>query len=477
MKRETERMAKPRVLVVDDDKLILRVLQEFLTQKGFEPTLATNGEEAERIFSPEEFDVVLTDMMMPKVNGIELLERIKEKDPEAPVIMITASGEIKTAVEAMKKGAYDYLTKPINFDALYHATQRAAEKYALVKKNRQLSEALGKRYHFDNIIGSSGKMQEIFSLIAKVASSNASILIQGESGTGKELVARAIHYHSPRREWPFVAVNCAAIPRELMESELFGHVKGSFTGAIADKKGKFELADGGSIFLDEIADLDISLQAKILRSLQEREFERVGGTQPIRVNIRLIAATNKDLCRAMREGTFREDLFYRLSVIPLRIPSLRERKEDIPALAEHFLRKYNQENEREIKGISSKAVEALLSYGWPGNVRELENCMERAVVMAEAEWIRLADLPLAMQTGEFEEEVPSPEEGSKETISLALGRTMREVEREYILRMLKEKGGNRTRTAKVLGISVRGLRDKLKEWGHSSGQDREGIRR
>jgi DNA-binding NtrC family response regulator len=313
-------------------------------------------------------------------------------------------------------------------------------------------------------------MQEVFSLITKVASSNASILIQGESGTGKELVARAIHYNSRRKEGPFIAVNCAAIPKELMESELFGHVKGSFTGAIADKKGKFELADGGSIFLDEIADLDISLQAKILRALQEREFERVGGTQPIRVNIRLIAATNKDLSRAMKEGTFREDLFYRLSVIPLRIPPLRERKEDIPVLAEHFLKRYAQENEKEIKGISPQAMQALLAYDWPGNVRELENCMERAVVMAEVDRIRLADLPLALQNGQVEEE-PTPQEGSRNLISLQLGRTLREVEREYILRTLKEMGGNRTRAAEVLGISVRGLRDKLKEYAYRPSQD------
>jgi DNA-binding NtrC family response regulator len=313
-------------------------------------------------------------------------------------------------------------------------------------------------------------MEEVFFLISKVASSNASILIHGESGTGKELVARAIHDHSSRKDGPFVAVNCAAIPRELMESELFGHVKGSFTGAIADKKGKFELADGGTIFLDEIGDLDISLQAKILRALQEREFERVGGTKAIRVNIRLIAATNKDLARAMKEGSFREDLFYRLSVIPLRIPPLRERSEDILYLAEHFLGKYNQENGKNIKGIDPEAMKALKTYDWPGNVRELENCMERAVVMAESDRIRLSDLPLALQSGKIEEAGPFEGE-SKKGVSWELCRPIREIEKEYILRTLEEMKGNRTRTAEVLEISVRGLRDKLKEYGHSSSQD------
>jgi DNA-binding NtrC family response regulator len=473
MKRETGKITKPRVLVVDDDKQILRLLEQFLSQRGFATTLATDGKEAEQVFDSEQFDVVLADVMMPKMDGLQLLEAIKEKEPEMPVIIITGSGDDETKKEAYAKEAFLYITKPIDFNLLGLATQQAAEKFSLVKEKQrlseQLSESLGKRYRFENLIGSSGKMQEVFSLIAKVASSNASILIQGESGTGKELVARAIHYNSLRKEGPFIAVNCAAIPRELMESELFGHVKGSFTGAIADKKGKFELADGGSIFLDEIADLDISLQAKILRALQEREFERVGGTQPIRVNIRLIAATNKNLSRAMKDGSFREDLFYRLSVIPLRIPPLRERKEDITTLSEHFVHKYSQENQRKIKGILPKAMEALLTYDWPGNVRELENCMERAVVMSETDLIRLADLPLALQTGQIAEEFLSPEE-ARDSIRLGLGRTMREVEKEYTLRTLREMGGNRTRTAQVLGISVRGLRDKLKEWGYSTGQ-------
>jgi len=470
MSKESEKPASAKVLVVDDDNFFLQVLGDSLKEKGFEPTLASTGEEAERIFSGEEFDVVLSDVMMPGLSGIELLERIKERDPEIPVILITASERPEPAVEAMKKGAYDYITKPPDYDTLHRALLRAAEKYSLVKRNRQLSEFVKKKLSFEGIIGSSGRMQDVIALISKVAGSNASILIHGESGTGKELVARAIHYHSLRKEAPFIAVNCAAIPRELMESELFGHVKGSFTGAIADKKGKFELADRGTIFLDEIGDLDISLQAKILRALQEREFERVGGTQPIRVNIRLIAATNKDLAKPMKEGLFREDLFYRLSVIPLRIPPLRERMEDIPDLAEHFLKKYNQENSKNIKGISSPAMKTLLAYDWPGNVRELENCMERAVVMAESDWIRHSDLPLALQSGKIEEAAP-PEGENKRGGPWEVGRPIREIEKEYILRTLEEMKGNRTRTAEVLGISVRGLRDKLKEYGYSSAQD------
>jgi DNA-binding NtrC family response regulator len=461
---------KIRVLVVDDDRLILQMLEDFLKQKGIEPVLAADGVEAERIFATEEIDLVLTDVLMPRMSGIELLGRIKEKEPEMPVIIITGSGDDQIRSQAWEKGAFIYITKPIDFDFLNLAIHQGAEKYSLIKKNRQLSEALGKKYRFENIIGSSGRMQEVFSLISKVANSNASILIHGESGTGKELVARAIHFNSPRKEGPFIAVNCAAIPRELMESELFGHVKGSFTGAIADKRGKFEMANGGSIFLDEIGDLELPLQAKILRALQEREFERVGGTRPVRVNIRLIAATNKDLTRAMKEGAFREDLFYRLSVIPLRIPPLRERKEDIPTLAEHFLRKYSKENEKQIKGISSKAIQALLSYDWPGNVRELENCMERAVVMAESDSIHLADLPLALQGGGAEDVILRSEK-TGDTVSLQLGRTMREVEKSYILRTLKEVGGNRTRAAEALGISVRGLRDKLKEYDYTQDPD------
>ena len=470
MKREAEKTMKARVLVVDDDRLVLRMLQTFLDQKGFESVLAADGEEAERFFAAEEFDVVLTDVLMPKMDGIQLLERIHEKDPEIPVIMITASGQINTAYEAMKKGAYDYIPKPFNNEDLYQRLLRAIEKFALVKRNRQLSEAVEKKFHFDNIIGVSGQMEEVFRLIRNVAVSNASILIQGESGTGKELVAGAIHNHSRRKEHPFIAVNCAAIPKELMESELFGHVKGSFTGAITDKKGRFELADGGTIFLDEIGDLDISLQAKILRALQEREFERVGGTQPIKVDIRLIAATNKDLSKAMKEGTFREDLFYRLSAILIPLPPLREREQDIPYLAEHFLTQYSHENQKEVKGIDPIAMKALKDYEWPGNVRELENSMERAVVMAAGDWIRLSDLPLALQSGKTDLEAPTEGE-SRRGIFLKLGQPMREVEREYILRTLREVGGVKKRAAGVLGISIRGLRDKLKEYGYHSSQE------
>jgi len=464
MSQASQQPVQAKVLVVDDDKLILRILEEFLTQNGFAPTLATDGEEAEKLFAAEEFDVVLTDIMMPKMDGLELLGRIKEKDPDIPVIIITGSGDDQIQSKAWDQGAFLYVTKPIDYNFLNLAIRQAADKLSLVRQNRRLSELVEKTLSFEGIIGSSGRMQEVFSLIAKVASSNASILIQGESGTGKELIARAIHFNSPRKEESFRVVNCAAIPRELMESELFGHMRGSFTGAIADKKGKFELANKGTIFLDEIGDLDISLQAKILRALQEREFERVGGAQPIRVNIRLIAATHKDLARAMKDGSFREDLFYRLSVIPLRIPPLRERKEDIPYLAEHFLKKYSQENAKSIRGLSPEAVKVLWAYDWPGNVRELENCMERAVVMAEFDRIQPSDLPWALQSGEISA-AGSSEGGANQGSLWRLGRPMREVEREYILKTLQEMKGNKTRTAEVLGISVRGLRDKLKEYG------------
>ena len=468
MSKESEKPIKAKVLVVDDDKFFLQTLGDSLTEKGFEPTLAMDGEEAERRFGAEEFDVVLTDIMMPKVDGLELLRRIKDRDPEIPVIIVTGSGDDKIQANAWERGAFLYITKPIDYNFLNLAIRQAVDKFSLVKKNRELSEASER--DFENIIGISDRMREVFSLISKVASSNASILIHGESGTGKELVAKAIHDRSSRKDNSFIAVNCAAIPKELMESELFGHAKGSFTGAISDKKGKFELADGGSIFLDEIGDLDISLQAKILRALQEREFERVGGTKPIRVNIRLIAATNKDLSQAMKEGSFREDLFYRLSVIPLLIPPLRDRgREDVRSLSDHFLIKYNLENGKNIKDIDSEAMKALETYDWPGNVRELENCMERAVVMAETDRIRLSDLPPAVRSGKMEQ-TGARGEGEKGA-PWQIGRPMREIEREYILRTLEEMKGNRTRAAEVLGISVRGLRDKLKEYGYSSAHD------
>jgi DNA-binding NtrC family response regulator len=373
------------ILIADDEASIRRVLEAAFSKDGFHVLTAPNGKSALDLVASNRIDLLVSDLIMPDMTGVELLRCVKELQPHCAAIMITAFGTIKTAVEAMKLGAYNYITKPFELDEVRAQVKQALAHQALQEENAQLKQQLKTNYRFENIIGSSGKMQELFKVIERAADSRATVLIRGESGSGKELVARALHYNSSRAFKPFIAVSCAALPETLLESELFGHEKNAFTGAVAQKPGRFELANHGTLFLDEIAEIPPSLQVKLLRVLQEKEFERIGGTKSIKVDVRLVAATNKDLEAAVAAREFREDLYYRLQVIQVFVPPLRERREDIPALVEHFIAKYNQENDRQVKAISPEALELLMRYPFPGNVRELENAIERAVVLAEKE--------------------------------------------------------------------------------------------
>jgi two-component system NtrC family response regulator len=375
------------------------------------------------------------------------------------VIIMTSFGTIETAVKAIKAGAYDYLPKPIDLEQLVVLIERISERQNLIRENTELKEQLRERYKFDEIVSTSHAMEEALNLAGRVAASNATVLLRGESGTGKELVAKAIHYHSPRAKYPLIKVNCAALPETLLESELFGHEKGAFTGAIAKRIGRFEAADTGTIFLDEIGELTPGMQVKLLRVLQEREFERIGGNQTIKVDVRVIAATNRDIEKDIREGKFREDLYYRLNVVSVVIPPLRDRKEDIPALMEHFIKKYGTENKKVISGVAAEARDRLMRYAYPGNVRELENIIERAVVLAKRGTITATDLPLHLQGAESDDKAPAvPLKGQ-------LNETLDTVERGLILDALKESGGIQTRAAERLGISERVLRYKLKKYG------------
>ena len=444
-----------KILVVDDDLLLRDFLSETLNRSGYQVNLASTGEEALENIRKEDYDIILSDVRMPNMDGMELLKTTRNFLPDAKVVMMTAYGTVQNAVEAMKLGAYDYVMKPFSIDEIELVLKRALEHKQLLLENKLLrSEVIGK-YRFDNIVGKSPQMQKIFELVETVADTKATVLITGESGTGKELIAKAIHYNSPRREGPFIRINCAALPEGLVESELFGHEKGSFTGAIRQSRGRFELADRGVLLLDEISEISLHLQGKLLRVLQEREFERVGSGIPIQVDVRIIATSNRDLDRLIEQGKFREDLFYRLNVVPIHIPPLRERKEDIPALAQHFLKKYNLENNRQIKGISQKVYEMFLSYFWPGNVRELENYIERAVVTAKGKILTPRDFPKELALGRIN--LPSEE--------IEVGSTIYEAERKLILKTLKAQGGNRSKAAEILGISTRTLRNKLHEYG------------
>jgi len=377
---------KKSILIVDDEPNIRRVLGAVFAKAGYEVFTAENGRKALDVISAElSIDVMLCDLIMPDLNGVEVLRSAKEMNPQLSVVMITAHGTIRTAVDAMKLGAFDYITKPFDMDEIKLIVKNALERSRLLAENIQLKQELQSRYRFDGIVGDSRKMQEVFKIVERVASSNATVLVRGESGTGKELIARAVHYNSPRRDKPFIAVSCAALPETLLESELFGYEKGAFTGAVGQKAGRFELAHRGTLFLDEIPDISPAMQVKMLRVLQEREFERVGGTKPVRVDVRLLAATNRDLEQAVANGEFRPDLYYRLQVIQIFLPPLRERREDIPALMEHFIEKFNKENGKNIKFVSPEAMDLLMKYNWPGNIRELENAVERGVVLADAD--------------------------------------------------------------------------------------------
>jgi two-component system response regulator HydG len=445
----------PTVMVVEDDQSTRESLCAALRDAGMDVLSAAGGTEAIHRLNLAPVDVVISDVMMPGLTGVELLSHIQEHHADTAVILVTAYGTIESAVDAMRRGAYDYITKPINLDRLELLVERAHRRQSLLRENRELRRQLRDRFSAAGIIGQSRAMQEILRRVEQIAPTNASVLIQGESGTGKELVATAIHHHSQRAEGPLVKVSCVALAEGLIESELFGHERGAFTGAHKLRRGRFELAHGGTLFLDEVGDLSIATQLKLLRAIQEREVERVGGQTPIHVDVRLIAATNRDLEEAMREGRFREELYYRLKVVTLRIPPLRERPDDILLLAEYFLAVFREEHRKDaIRGITPAAQQRLRAHAWPGNVRELRNCIESLVVTARGEEITGKDLPENLCG-----------DATPPALDLALGRPLEEIERRYILRTLESLGNNKARAAQVLGISKKTLYRRLHEWG------------
>ena len=437
-----------KILVVDDEAPVRDIIRKGLSQMGgFSVEVAQSGPEAIERIERDVFDLLLTDLKMPGMDGLELLKTIKGTRPEVMVILMTAYGTIETAVEAMRIGANDYITKPIDLNELLIHISKAQKESLLLTENRLLRMEVRKKFEFSNIIGKSKKMQEIFSLIEKVALGNSTVIIYGGSGTGKELVAKAIHYNSPRTDRPFIPFNCGAIPETLVESELFGHTKGAFTGAVQAKKGLFEEADGGTLFLDEISTILPSVQVKLLRVLQEKEVMKVGSTERTKIDVRMLAATNENLEENMKKGKFREDLFYRLHVFPIFLPDLKDRKEDIPLLAYHFLDSYSKEAKKEIKGISKEAIKLLLEYHWPGNVRELENAIERAVIMTDQDYLASNDFPKDLTEG-FSEMI---KRGVKDRKSLD------DIKSEYIKEILKEVGGNKRIAAEILKVNPRTL--------------------
>ncbi len=449
------------ILVVDDEKNYLLVLSAVLEEEGYEVLTTVSGLEALEIQKSSDLDLVLTDMKMPGMDGIELLEQIKTHDPELPVIMMTAHGTIDKAVEAMQKGAYSYILKPFDNERLTLYVKKAISLYQVVKENRRLRSAVESQYRFGKIIGKSKPMRDVFETIQKVAPSNATVLIEGESGTGKELVAKSIHFNSPRRESPFVAVNCSALAESLLESELFGHEKGAFTGAVSSKKGRFELAHGGTLFLDEIGELSQNLQVKLLRVLQEKTFERVGGVRSVAVDIRVIAATNKNLKEEMTAGRFREDLFYRLNVLHIVIPPLRERREDIRLLVNHFIEKYSCERKSAppVRGFAQDVDRLFYEYSWPGNVRELENVIERVMILSPHETITIDDLPRG-----FKSNLDNALHLDGIPASAKLYETLEMVERAMIQRALKMADNVQAHAAETLGIGKSGLNQKIKRY-------------
>ncbi|MDE0212538.1 MAG: sigma-54 dependent transcriptional regulator [Deltaproteobacteria bacterium] len=453
-RREAAHGDRFHIMVVDDERTQLEFVGGFLGKAGFEVALMGSAAEAVERFRGEAFDLVLTDQRMPDMSGLDLLKECRALDPEVAVIIMTAYGSIETAVSAMKEGATDYLTKPLNLEELRLRIERVKRGHQLLRENTELREALQERHRIEGIIGESGQMQEVLDLVRRVAPSDATVLLRGESGTGKELIAKAIHYASARRKGPLVKVNCAALPETLLESELFGHEKGAFTGAFATRKGRFEIADKGTLFLDEIGDLPAHLQAKLLRVLQEREFERVGSNHAITSDVRIITATNQDLDQLMRQGVFREDLYYRLNVVTIILPPLRDRRQDLPALIDHFLRKFAEKNGKTIQGFSREARDALLRYDYPGNVRELENLVERATVLTRDDVIGIGELPLTIKE-------TRPGAGDQTNLSAAV----EGMERRMIVEALEAAAGVQTKAADNLGISERALRYKLQKYG------------
>ncbi|RMF86300.1 MAG: sigma-54-dependent Fis family transcriptional regulator [Nitrospinota bacterium] len=445
-------MKSARILVVDDDQAHRELCREVFQLMQAEVSCAASGEEALELLAQKDFDVIVSDLVMPGMSGLDLLVAVQKRGYHIPVIMVTGYPDLQNVEECIRLGSFDYIAKPYDPYLLQATVQRA-----LHRQGKETGPLFGqgkapRRHQFPDIIGQSASMEEVFNTVSKVAESNANVCIYGESGTGKELIARAIHSNSPRKDRPLVVLDCTAIPEGLMESEMFGHVKGAFTSAGMERDGVFQLADTGTLFLDEIGELSLPLQAKLLRVIQCREFRKVGGNKPIKVDVRIIAATNKDLYAEVQKGNFREDLFYRIEVIPITLPPLRDRKEDIPLLVDFFIERFNRLNNKKIKGVTPRTMSLLLQYDWPGNVRELESCIERAVVMADDEWIDFTDpsfFLVSQRNGESQGKGTAP-------------RSLRQVEKEHILRVLQEVDGNKTRAAKILGISLRGLQYKLK---------------
>ena len=462
-------MLKEKILVADDEPSMREFLDIMLKKEGYKVSLASNGEEVSKLIEKDIFDLALLDIRMPKLDGISALKKIKAISPETIVIMITAYASADTAIKAMKEGAYDYITKPFKVEEIKLIIKNALEKKNLQRENTLLKQVVRDRYHFENIIGQSPKMLNLYDLLEKIAPTKTNILITGESGTGKELVAKAIHYNSPRKEKPFVTLNCGAIPESLIESELFGHMKGAFTDAIATRKGLFEVADEGTIFLDEISELPLLMQVKLLRVLQDKEFKRVGGTEDIRVDVRIISATNRDLEEEVREKRFREDLFYRLNVIQIKLPLLRERKEDIPSLATHFLKKYSEDLNKNISRISPEALRILLNYEYPGNVRELQNIIERAVALENTQELTAQNLSsyleeqLPLKKGPFDLDIP------KEGIDLE--KMVEDLERTLLVKALDRTKGIKKKAAELLNINFRSIRYRLEKYGLNHGED------
>nr|PZN90399.1 MAG: hypothetical protein DIU52_08025 [bacterium] len=442
-------MSGSKLLIADDERHVAEGLQMLLAEEGYTTDTATDGEEAWEKVQTGDFGLVLADLKMPKLDGLELFARMREKGIDSEIIIITGKGTVASAVEAMRNGAYDYLTKPLDIERLKALIPRALDKYQVKTANRQLQQRLERLTRYGEMIGQSEEMRQIYTIIEAVAPSNASVLIMGESGTGKELVARAIHQKSPRRKGPFIAVNCGAFPREILENELFGHEKGAFTGAVNEKPGCFELADGGTLFLDEIAEMEPDIQVKLLRALEQRSFRRLGGKKEIRVDIRVIAATNQDVQEALRTGKLREDVYHRLAVIPITLPPLRDRPGDVRLLAEEFLRRFAQDHGKKVTGFTEGAIEFLETYRWPGNVRELKNAVERAVILAKGEAIDVTDLqPRHLDLDEKEVRIP-------------VGTSLQEAERLLTLKTFAFTGGDYKKTARMLGVKEKDVRERL----------------
>jgi DNA-binding NtrC family response regulator len=451
-------MADERILIVDDEEGLRRLLSRVLSRAGYDATAVGSGTEALRQVASQRYNLVVTDIKMPEMDGLQLLGELKEFDPSLPIIVMTAYGTIENAVQALRLGAYDYIAKPFENDEIKLTVAKALERERLLAENRYLHEELEGRYDFSGIIGGSPAMEQVYDMASSVAASNASVLITGESGTGKELLARSIHYNSPRKDKPFIVLNCAALSEGVLESELFGHEKGAFSGALDTRKGRFERADQGTLFIDEVAEMSLAAQVKLLRVIQEHEFERVGGNRTIGVDVRIVAATNKLLEEQVKEGKFREDLYYRLNVVNINVPPLRSRREDIEPLSRHFLAKYTAETGKKITDLAPRALSCLLAHDWPGNVRELQNVIERAVVLAKGSVLTPLDFPLGLQ-GDDQICLQLPEQGG------SLTDILEDLEKQLILQTLQREAGSQTRAADALGIKRTTLRYKMEKYG------------